>query len=83
MRIFIFLLLRCSWVLWTRFLKRFCVGLLNALYTYKGLNVSKNKLAEEAATTEIDVLKRLIGKQDHCSRDLHKFFKFHSDEKFR
>ena len=61
----------------------FCVGLLNALYTYKGLNVSKNKLAEEAATIEIDVLKRLIGKQDHYAAAFGSinFFKFHSDEK--
>ena len=61
----------------------FCVGLLNALYTYKGLNVSKNKLAEEAATIEIDVLKRLIGKQDHYAAAFGSinFFKFYSDGK--
>lgn len=61
----------------------FCVGLLNALYTYKGLNVSKNKLAEEAAMIEIELLKRLIGKQDHYAASFGSinFFKFHSDEK--
>jgi D-glycero-alpha-D-manno-heptose-7-phosphate kinase len=61
----------------------FCVGLLNALYTYKGLDVSKNKLAEEAAAIEIDVLKRSIGKQDHYAASFGSinFFKFHSDEK--
>ena len=57
--------------------------MLNTLYTYKGLNVSKNKLAEEAATIEIDVLKRLIGKQDHYAAAFGSinFFKFYSDEK--
>lgn len=61
----------------------FCVGLLNALYAYKGINVSKNKLAEEAAMIEIDVLKRLIGKQDHYAASIGSInlFKFHSDEK--
>jgi D-glycero-alpha-D-manno-heptose-7-phosphate kinase len=61
----------------------FCVGLLNALYTYKGLDVSKNKLAEEAAAIEIDVLKRSIGKQDHYAASFGSinFFKFYSDEK--
>lgn len=43
----------------------FCVGLLNALYKYKGMNVSVGRLAEEAAHIEIDVLKRPMGKQDH------------------
>jgi D-glycero-alpha-D-manno-heptose-7-phosphate kinase len=43
----------------------FCVGLLNALYKFKGMNVSVGRLAEEAAHIEIDVLKRPMGKQDH------------------
>ena len=43
----------------------FCVGLLNALYKYKGVVVSPGRLAEEAARIEIDILKRPIGKQDH------------------
>ena len=43
----------------------FCVGLLNALYSYKGENVSRGQLAEEAAHIEVDVLKRPMGKQDH------------------
>lgn len=43
----------------------FCVGLLNALYKYKGEVVSPGRLAEEAASIEIDILKRPIGKQDH------------------
>ena len=43
----------------------FCVGLLNALYTYKGKKIGKPQLAEEAAHIEIDLLKRPMGKQDH------------------
>lgn len=43
----------------------FCVGLLNALYKYKGESVSSGRLAEEAAYIECDVLKRPMGKQDH------------------
>lgn len=43
----------------------FCVGLLNALYRYKGKIVSSGRLAEEAAHIEMDILKRPIGKQDH------------------
>lgn len=43
----------------------FCVGLLNALYKYKGESVSSGRLAEEAAHIECDILKRPMGKQDH------------------
>ncbi len=43
----------------------FCVGLLNALYKYKGESVPSGRLAEEAAYIECDVLKRPMGKQDH------------------
>ncbi len=43
----------------------FTVGLLNALHSYKGENLSKKELAEEAAHIEIDLLHRPIGKQDH------------------
>ena len=42
----------------------FAVGLLNALYAYKGKTISKNRLAAEACQIEIDVLKEPIGKQD-------------------
>ena len=42
----------------------FAVGLLNALYKYKGLNVSQAFLAETAAYIEIDILNKPIGKQD-------------------
>lgn len=43
----------------------FCVGLLNALYKFKGEVVSAGHLAEEAAHIECDILKRPMGKQDH------------------
>ena len=43
----------------------FCVGLLHALYSFKGKRVSRGKLAEEAAHVELDLLKRPMGKQDH------------------
>ena len=43
----------------------FCVGLLNALYAYKGQKVNSNRLAKEAAKIEMEILKRPIGKQDH------------------
>ena len=42
----------------------FTVGLLNALYAYKGQLVSKEQLAREACEIEIDILKEPIGKQD-------------------
>ncbi len=40
------------------------VGLLNALYAYKGLVTSPKKLAEEACQIEIDILGNPIGRQD-------------------
>ena len=43
----------------------FAVGLLNALYRYKGERESVGRLEEEAAHIEIDVLNRPMGKQDH------------------
>ena len=57
----------------------FCVGLLNALYAYKGKIVSKTRLAEEASEIEMTILKRPIGKQDHYAAafggiNLFKFF---------
>ena len=60
----------------------FCVGLLNALYAYKGEIVNRNRLAEEAAQIEIEILKRPIGKQDHYAAAFGSinFFKFHSDD---
>ena len=60
----------------------FCVGLLNALYAYKGQAVNRNRLAEEAAMIEIEILKRPIGKQDHYAAAFGSinFFKFHDDD---
>ncbi|MBO8132138.1 MAG: GHMP kinase [Candidatus Marinimicrobia bacterium] len=40
------------------------VGLLNALYAYKGEQVTAERLAREACQIEIDILGRPIGKQD-------------------
>jgi len=42
----------------------FTVGLLHALYAYKGSMVSKDCLATEACEIEIDILGEPIGKQD-------------------
>jgi D-glycero-alpha-D-manno-heptose-7-phosphate kinase len=42
----------------------FTVGLLNALYAYRGKVVGKEQLAAEACEIEIDILKEPIGKQD-------------------
>lgn len=42
----------------------FTVGLLNALYAFKGVFRSAQQLAEEACHIEIDILKEPIGKQD-------------------
>src|SRR4030043_585108 len=42
----------------------FTVGLLNALYAYKGKVVSKERLANEACDIEIERLGEPIGKQD-------------------
>ena len=60
----------------------FCVGLLNALYSHKGKIVNRNKLAEEAAKIEIEILKRPIGKQDHYAAAFGSinFYKFYSDD---
>jgi len=41
------------------------VGLLNAFYAFQGIQVSVEKLVEEACDIEIDVLGKPIGKQDH------------------
>ncbi len=43
----------------------YTVGLLNALYAYKGKHASAEQLARQACEIEIDILKSPIGKQDH------------------
>ena len=42
----------------------FTVGLLNALHTFVGRNISRRRLAEEACHIEMDLLKEPVGKQD-------------------
>jgi D-glycero-alpha-D-manno-heptose-7-phosphate kinase len=42
----------------------FTVGLLNALYAYKGIYVDAENLARQACQIEIDILNEPIGKQD-------------------
>jgi len=43
------------------------VGLLNAFYSHKGIQVSRERLAEEACEIEIEILNKPIGKQDQYS----------------
>ena len=43
----------------------FTVGLLHALFALKGQMVTKYKLASKAAELEVDILGRIMGKQDH------------------
>tara|TARA_B100000315_G_scaffold127921_1_gene117632 strand:+ start:5095 stop:6087 length:993 start_codon:yes stop_codon:yes gene_type:complete len=59
----------------------FCVGLLNALYKYKGITTSSGRIAEEAAHIEINILKRPMGKQDHYAAAYGGLngFQFHAD----
>jgi D-glycero-alpha-D-manno-heptose-7-phosphate kinase len=40
------------------------VGLLNALYNFKGISVTSEQLAKDACEIEIDILGKPIGKQD-------------------
>lgn len=40
------------------------VGILNALYAFKGISVSNETLAKEACEIEINILNKPIGKQD-------------------
>ena len=60
----------------------FCVGLLNALYKFKGETVSSGRLAEEAAHIECDILKRPMGKQDHYAAAFEglNYIRFYDDE---
>jgi D-glycero-alpha-D-manno-heptose-7-phosphate kinase len=58
------------------------VGLLNALYAYKGDQVSAEALAQQACHIEIDILGKPIGKQDQyiAAYGGVKFFRFKWDE---
>lgn len=60
----------------------FTVGLLNALYAYKGNVVSKERLASEACEIEIDILNEPIGKQDQYAVAYGNinYIKFNKDE---
>ena len=60
----------------------FTVGLLNALYAYKGIVVSKGRLAQEACEIEIDILKEPIGKQDQYASAYGNinYIRFNKDE---
>lgn len=60
----------------------FTVGLLNALYTFKGEQKSSEYLAKEACQIEIDILGKPIGKQDQYAAAFGNinYFRFNSDE---
>ncbi len=60
----------------------FTVGVLNALYSYKGKRLSSNQLAQAACEIEIDVLKHPIGKQDQYAAACGGLncIQFHPDE---
>lgn len=57
------------------------VGLLGALYAYKGSITSPSKLAEEACRIEIDILKKPIGRQDQYAAAFGSlnYIRFNSD----
>ena len=60
----------------------FTVGLLHALYLYKGITVSKEHLAAEACEIEIDILGDPIGKQDQYAAAYGglNYIRFNKDE---
>jgi D-glycero-alpha-D-manno-heptose-7-phosphate kinase len=60
----------------------FLVGLLNALYAYKGEHKSAESLAQKACEIEINILKEPIGKQDQyiAAYGGLKYIKFNTDE---
>jgi D-glycero-alpha-D-manno-heptose-7-phosphate kinase len=63
----------------------YTVGLLNALYSYKGLNITKQDLARTACTIEIDKCGDPIGKQDQYAAAFGglNFFEFLPTEEVR
>ena len=58
------------------------VGLLQALYQYKGENIDAGRLAREAVDIEVNILMKPIGKQDHyiAAYGGLKHFSFHQNE---
>ena len=58
------------------------VGVLNALYAYKGQHVSAEKLAREACEIEIEILGNPIGKQDQyvAAYGGFNYIRFNNDE---
>lgn len=60
----------------------FIVGLLNALYAYKGIHASAERLAEEACQIELEKLNEPIGKQDQYCAAFGgiRFIEFNPDE---
>lgn len=60
----------------------FAVGLLNALHALRRQRVTKHVLATEAAQIEIDVLGRVMGKQDHFAASYGRLntYAFNQDE---
>jgi D-glycero-alpha-D-manno-heptose-7-phosphate kinase len=58
------------------------VGLLNALYAFRGEIVSHQVLAERACSIEIDVLRKPIGRQDQYAAAFGgiNFIRFHTDD---
>lgn len=58
------------------------VGLLNALYAYKGESVNAEELASQACKIEIDILGKPIGKQDQyiAAYGGLRHFKFYANE---
>ena len=59
----------------------FAVGLLNALYTYKGESKSDYELAQRACKIEIEILGHPIGKQDQFAASFGgmNYFQFNKD----
>ncbi|MEO5333994.1 MAG: kinase [Magnetococcus sp. YQC-5] len=60
----------------------FTVGLLHALYAFKGQRVTQERLAHEACVIEIDLLGEPIGKQDQYATALGgiNYLRFNADE---
>ena len=58
------------------------VGVLNALYAYKGQHISAEMLAREACKIEIEILKNPIGKQDQYAAAYggYNYIQFNKDE---